>query len=156
MGHLARHRTASLLLFAPPREWHSGWLCPLLKNHSLLRDSQTAHAKSCLEPCVCFAPKIPLPCHLLGNNRWNARTPPPQIAKLCRFLSDFLGKEKEGKPSKSPNSVRHSSSGNILFPRLCRVDLGWFSYVALANFRKIAGEFLSEFFQRILPANFRA
>ena len=44
----------------------------------------------------------------------------------------------------------------ILIPRFCRTDLGWKVYLGLAKFRTIAGEFLSEFSQRIYPANFSA
>ena len=44
----------------------------------------------------------------------------------------------------------------ILVPTLCRADLGWIFYFGPANFRKIAGEFLSEFWWRILIANFSA
>ena len=43
-----------------------------------------------------------------------------------------------------------------LVPTLCRADLGWMFYFGPANFRKIAGEFLSEFWWRILIANFSA
>ena len=39
---------------------------------------------------------------------------------------------------------------------LCRADLGWIFYFGPANFRKIAGEFLSEFWWRISIANFSA
>ena len=44
----------------------------------------------------------------------------------------------------------------ILVPTLCRADLGWIFYFGPANFRSIAGEFLSEFWWRILTANFSA
>ena len=43
-----------------------------------------------------------------------------------------------------------------LVPTLCRADLGWIFYFDPANFRKIAGEFLSEFWWRILIAKFSA
>ena len=39
---------------------------------------------------------------------------------------------------------------------LCRADLGWIFNFGPANCRKIAGEFLSEFWWRILIANFSA
>ena len=45
---------------------------------------------------------------------------------------------------------------NLLVPTLCRAELGWIFYFGPANFRKIAGEFLSEFWWRILIANFSA
>ena len=44
----------------------------------------------------------------------------------------------------------------LLIPTLCRAELGWIFYLCSANFRKIAGEFLSEFWWRILIANFSA
>ena len=43
-----------------------------------------------------------------------------------------------------------------LIPRFCRPDLGWIFYFGLANSRKIASEFLSEFWWRIFLANFSA
>ena len=43
-----------------------------------------------------------------------------------------------------------------LIARFCRADLGWVSYLAPAKCRKIAGEFLSEFWWRIFSANFSA
>ena len=46
-------------------------------------------------------------------------------------------------------------SVQLLVPTLCRADLGWIFYFGPANFRKIAGEFLSEFSRRILIAIFR-
>ena len=45
---------------------------------------------------------------------------------------------------------------DLLVPTLCRADLGWNFYFGPANCRKIAGEFLSEFWWRILIANFSA
>ena len=45
---------------------------------------------------------------------------------------------------------------HVLVPTWCRADLGWIFYFCLANFRKIAGEFLSESWRRILIANFSA
>ena len=45
---------------------------------------------------------------------------------------------------------------NLLVPTLCRADLGWIFYFGPAKFRKIAGEFLSEFWWWILIANFSA
>ena len=45
---------------------------------------------------------------------------------------------------------------HLLVPTLCRADLGWIFYFGPANFRKIAGEFLSEFWWRTLIANFSA
>ena len=42
----------------------------------------------------------------------------------------------------------------FLVPRLCRADLGWNFYLGPANFREIAGEFLSEFWWRILSGFF--
>ena len=44
----------------------------------------------------------------------------------------------------------------MLVPTLCRADLGWIFYFGPANFRKIAGEFLSEFWWRISIANVSA
>ena len=44
----------------------------------------------------------------------------------------------------------------LLVPTLCRADLGWIFYFGPANFRKIAGEFLSEFWWRIFLAKFSA
>ena len=41
-------------------------------------------------------------------------------------------------------------------PTLCRADLGWIFSFGPANFGKIAREFLSEFWWRILIANFSA
>ena len=43
-----------------------------------------------------------------------------------------------------------------LVPTLCRADLGWIFYFGPAKCRKIAGEFLSEFWWRISRANFSA
>ena len=45
---------------------------------------------------------------------------------------------------------------SLLVPTLCRADLGWIFYFVPPNFRKIAGEFLSEFWWRILIANLLA
>ena len=39
--------------------------------------------------------------------------------------------------------------------RFCRADLGWLFYFGLANFRKIAGEFLSEIWWQFFSSNFR-
>ena len=44
----------------------------------------------------------------------------------------------------------------FLVPTSCRADLAWIFYFGPANFRKIAGEFLSEFWWRILIAKFSA
>ena len=49
-----------------------------------------------------------------------------------------------------------SQDHHLLVPTLCRADLGWIFYFGPANCRKIAGEFLSEFWWRILMANFSA
>ena len=38
----------------------------------------------------------------------------------------------------------------------CRADLGWILYFGLANFRKLAGKFLSEFWWKVFPAIFSA
>ena len=44
----------------------------------------------------------------------------------------------------------------ISSPRFCRADLGWIFYFGLANFWKIAREFLSEFWWQFYVANFSA
>ena len=44
----------------------------------------------------------------------------------------------------------------MLVPTFCRADLGWNFYFGPANLRKIAGEFFSEVWWRILIANFSA
>ena len=42
-------------------------------------------------------------------------------------------------------------SVELLGPRFCRADLGWIVYLGLANFRKIASEFLSEIWSGFQP-----
>ena len=48
------------------------------------------------------------------------------------------------------------SENHFLIPTFCREDLGWICFMGLANFRKIAGEFLSESRWRMLIAKISA
>ena len=106
---------------------------------------------------MCLASRLQRPAQLTARlvrrctMAWVGRKNPTSPLKLVAYSANKHTKTLQ-------NSVLDNvfQEEHVLIPRFCRADLGLLFYLGLANLRTFAGKFLSEFFQRIFPANLSA